>query len=140
MKDTDMKHFWNHNLKYKVIDAYNVKEVDLCVTTFRYDDKDYKTWNLIDPIEGDFVIEKFPFYKGNILSHTIETLEIVADLLLEYYKLDKDNIIIFRSIDNIGDVKYYNREYSYFLGSKKEIDISLDMINFFKKNNIWIYY
>lgn len=126
--------------KYKVIDALNVKEVDLAVTLFRYSDREYKTWNLIDPIEGEFIIEKFPFYKGNILPHTIETLEMVADLLVEYYKLNVEDIIIFRSVDIRGGVKYYDCQYPYFLGSTKELEFELELFDFFKKKNIWIYY
>jgi hypothetical protein len=124
-------------MKYKVINVTELEVIDLSVTNIKHNNQEYKTWNLLDPIEGDFFITK----KGIDIPLDLNQIEKIADILCEYKNMSSDQIIIFQYLVN-GEVSTFDRNCSYFLGSLQELDFAdKEMFKFFESNyGIKIYY
>lgn len=130
LHDNNLKKYGRTNYQYKVLDVTDIKEIDVCQTTFIYDDKPYISYNLIDPYEGNFIIE----FNGIVQEHTIENLSLFGDILSEIFKINKDNIIIFKD---------KNKQSNYFLGSIEYFDIDSkyeEFSEYLKQRNINFYY
>jgi hypothetical protein len=121
----DLSKHGRTDFEYKVVHAENIK----CKGDFKSEVKTksgtFKTFNLIDPEEGDFFIE----FGGKEQAHTVDNLSVVADLFCEHTKIDKDCMRIFS-----------DSESSYYLGSIVEYEDSKKLWESFKSKGVEVYY
>ena len=122
----DMVKYGRTDYQYNVTKAKNIVMTSgFESTVMKADGSKFKTFNLIDPTEGDFFIE----FDGEEQIHSIENLSVVADLFCKFTKIDKDSIRIFSEEGGpmyLGCVEYY--------------DDSVELWQSFREKNVSVYY
>ena len=122
---TDLVKHGRTEFQYKVIEATNIKCKGDFKTEVTGGNGMFKTYNIIDPEEGDFIIE----FDGEEQNHSIENLSVIADLFCEYTNIDKESIRIFKE-------KYG----SYYLGSIVEYVDDIKLWKSFESKGVKLYY
>lgn len=123
--EVDLAKHGRSDFTYKVVHADKIKYTGSFESEVWTKDGVFTTHNIIDPEEGDFIIE----FDGKEQAHTVDNLSVIADLFCDFTKIEKDAIRIFT-----------DGESSYYLGSLVEYEDSKRLWDSFKEKGVQLYY